>query len=413
MPPIFFRNWDLLDGTFSSPLSGSITRYIRVNNVITAITLQRQVYSILYWQNGENPISTGSTAYVGVEVDNTTNAELTRYLLFYEDTNPNNDNAKQTTEYWVNANDILNLSYSTREKNTGFVNTNQFVYVKLELADGNFYTLSTTGTWSYNVWRRVGVAWSNAEDRRFWKDYQIEAQPFPENGKLTIEFTSIGHSRTANNEVHYKDMAIDIRTYFNDMVEVDGYEYKNSQVNELKNLYDNEIFLSESDNIGTQGAILANDYTQLNNWKYYNANDNTAVNFAKYIARGYWRAMYRNFQRMEGRLYDLYQGDRLISPLNTVIFSAIDDKQFMITTLNIDVRNEEAEFTMVELRNTSNNNDFTEVGTEFFRYLSVKAQNYDEVIKEPRTPIDWKYGTLGIVNSLLRRNKRRRFNNYS
>ena len=413
MPPIFFRNWDLLDGTFSSPLSGSITRYIRVNNVITAITLQRQVYSILYWQNGENPISTGSTAYVGVEVDNTTNAELTRYLLFYEDTNPNNDNAKQTTEYWVNANDILNLSYSTREKNTGFVNTNQFVYVKLELADGNFYTLSTTGTWSYNVWRRVGVAWSNAEDRRFWKDYQIEAQPFPENGKLTIEFTSIGHSRTANNEVHYKDMAIDIRTYFNDMVEVDGYEYKNSQVNELKNLYDNEIFLSESDNIGTQGAILANDYTQLNNWKYYNANDNTAVNFAKYIARSYWRAMYRNFQRMEGRLYDLYQGDRLISPLNTVIFSAIDDKQFMITTLNIDVRNEEAEFTMVELRNTSNNNDFTEVGTEFFRYLSVKAQNYDEVIKEPRTPIDWKYGTLGIVNSLLRRNKRRRFNNYS
>jgi len=413
MPPIFFRNWDLLDGTFSSPLSGNITRFIIVNNVITAITLQRQVYSILYWQNGENPTSTGSTAYVGVEVDNTTNAELTRYLLFYEDTNPNNDNAKQTTEYWVNANDVLNLSYSTREKNTGFVNTNQFVYVKLELADGNFYTLSSTGTWSYNLWRRVGVAWSSAEDRRFWKDYEIQAQPFPENGKLTIEFTSIGHSRTANNEVHYKDMSIDIRTYFNEMLEVDGYEYKNSQVSELKNLYDNEIFLSKSDNIGTQGAILASNYTQLNNWKYYSANDNTAVNFAKYNARGYWRAMYRNFQRMEGRLYDLYQGSRLISPLNTVEFSAISDKEFMITTLNIDVRNESAEFTMVELRNTSNNNDFTQLGNEAFRYLNVKAQNYDDVIKEPRTPIDWKYGTMGIIMSLLKRNKRRRFNNYS
>jgi hypothetical protein len=263
------------------------------------------------------------------------------------------------------------------------------------------------------VWRRVGVAWSNAEDRRFWKEYQIEAQPFPENGKLTIEFTSIGHSRTANNEVHYKDMSVEIRTYFNQMLEVDGYEYQNSQVNELKNLYDNEIFLSKSDNIGTQGAILASNYTQLNNWKYYSANDNTAVNFAKYNARGYWRAMYRNFQRMEGRLYDLYQGSRLISPLNTVEFSAILNKEFMITTLNIDVRNESAEFTMVELRNTSNNNDFTELGNEAFRYLNVKSQNYDDVIKEPRTPIDWRYGTMGVIMSLLKRNKRRRFNNYS
>jgi len=413
MPPIFFRNWDLIDGTFSSPLSGTITRFIKVNNVVTSITLQRQVYTLLNWQNAENPISTQNDAYIGVEIDPTTNAELTRYLLFYEDTNPNNDQGKQTTEYWVNANDVLNLAYSTREKNTGFVNTNQFVYVRLELSNGNYYTLNASGYWDYNVWRRVGVAWSAAEDRRFWKEYEIEAQPFPENGKLTIEFTSIGHSRTASNEVHFKDLSVDIRTYFNQMLEVDGYEYKNSQVNELKNLYDNEIFVSKSDNIGTQGAILTDSYAQVPSWKYAGANDNTAVPFAQYIARGYWRAMYRNFQRMEGRLFDLYQGSRLLSLLNTVQFSAITNKEFMITTLNIDIRQETAEFTMVELRNTSNTNDFTETGTENFKYLNVKARNFDDVIKEPRTPIDWRYGTLGVINSLLRKNKRRRFNNYS
>jgi hypothetical protein len=197
------------------------------------------------------------------------------------------------------------------------------------------------------------------------------------------------------------------------LLEVDGYQYRNSQVTELKNLYDNEIFVSKSDNIGTQGAILTDSYAQVNSWKYAGANDNTAVPFAKYMGRAYWRAMYRNFQKMEGRLYDLYQGSRLLSLLNTVQFSAITSKEFMITTLNIDVRNEAAEFTMVELRSTANNNDFTETGTEDFKYLNVKARNFDEVIKEPRTPIDWKYGTLGVINSLLRRNKRRRFNNYS
>ena len=413
MPPIFFRNWDLLDGTFSSPLSGSVTRYIKVNNVVTSVSVQRQVYTLLNWQNPDNPITTGSNAYIGVEIDTSTNAELTRYLMFYEDTNPNNDEAKQTTEYWVNANDVLTVSYSTREKNTGFASSNQFVYVKLELANGNFYTLNASGVWIYNLWQRVGVSWSNSEDRRFWKEYQIESQPFPENGKLTIEFTSIGHSRTATNEVHFKDLSVEIKTYFNEMLEVDGYQYKNSQVNELKNLYDNEIFVSKSDNIGTQGAILNNDFTQINNWKYYNSNDNTAVPFAKYIARGYWRNMYRNFQRMEGRLYDLYQNNRLLTPLETVNYATIENTVFMITTLSSDIRNESAEFTMVELRFTGTNDDREQVGTEEFKYLNVKAQNYDEVIKEPRTPIDWKYGTIGVVSSLIRKNKRRRFNNYS
>jgi hypothetical protein len=413
MPPIFFRNWDLLDGTFSSPLSGTVTRFIKVNNVITSITIQRQVYSLLYWQNADNPITTQNDAYIGVEIDTTTNAELTRYLMFYEDTATNNDNAKQTTQYAVNARDVLNLSYSTREKNTGFTITNQFVYVRLELPDGNFYTLNSSGVWNYNIWSRVGVSWSGSEDRRFWKEYNIQSQPFPENGKLTIEFTSIGHSRTSNNEVHFKDLSVEITNYFNEMLEVDGYEYKNSQSSELKNLYDNEIFLSKSDNIGTQGAILANDYTQINNWKYHSENDNTAVPFPKYIARTYWRAMYRNYQRIEGRLYDLYQNNRLLTPLSTVNFDVLENKIFMITTLSLDIRNESAEFTMVELRDTTTNNDSTQLGTENFRYLNVKAQNYDEVIKEPRTPIDWKYGTVGVVSSLIRKNKRRRFNNYS
>ena len=401
MPPIFFRNWDLIDGTFSSPLS----------------TSSRIVYSLDVWPNVDPIFGTfyglGSAAYIGVEIDTTTSAELTRYLLFYEDNDINNDNARTTTPYPVNANDIISLSYSRREKNDGFVTGNSWVFITIKAFNGDFYTLNPSGQWALNARRRIGPVYSNAEDRRFWKDFNIESQPIPVNGELIITFTSLGHSVTSLNEVHYKDLSVEIKTYFNQMLEVDGYEYKNSQVNELKNLYDNEIFVSKSDNIGTQGAILTSTFGQLPSWKYSGANDNTAVPFAQYIARGYWRAMYRNFQRIEGRLYDLYQGSRLLSLLNTVEFSAITNKEFMITTLNIDLRNESAEFTMVELRNTANSNDFTETGTEAFKYLNVKARNFDDVIKEPRTPIDWKYGTLGVINSLLRRNKRRRFNNYS
>jgi hypothetical protein len=308
------------------------------------------------------------------------------------------------------------MSFASREKNAGFKNGVQYVRVQVTKSNGDYYYLEANGRWRFQGQGGIpnlGATWENAQDRRFWEEYSIESEPIPENGMLSIMFTNWGHSRTANNEVHFKDLSVEIRPYYNEMLEVDGYQYKNSQTSELKNLYDNEIFVSKSDNISTQGAILTDSYAQVNSWKYAGADDNTAVPFAKYIARSYWRAMYRNFERIEGRLYDLYQGSRLLSLLNTVKFSAITDKEFMITTMNIDVRNESAEFTMVELRNTANDNDFTETGTEDFKYLNVKARNFDEVIKEPRTPIDWKYGNLGVINSLLRRNKRRRFNNYS
>lgn len=396
MPPVFFRNFDLLDGDFNAPLS----------------TSTRQVYDLTYWDGVFTPYPSTSNVYVGVDIDVSTTAELRRYLLFYEDTDPNNDNGIKTTDYYVNAGDKLTLSYSTREKNAGFVGTNQFVYIRILASNGDFYTLNANGAWVLNTYSRVGYTWQNAEDRRFWKDYNIESEPFPVNGALSIQFTSVGHSRTANNEVHYKDLDLTIQNYFNDMLSVDGYEYKNYQDIQAKNVYDNEIFLSRSDNISTQGALLSSTYTQLNQWKYYNANDNTAVDFAKYIARMYWRTMYRNFKRLEGRLFNIYASGRMISPLNTLIFSVYDSSIFMLTTLNIDLRNEQAEFTSIELKSVEG--DWPNlIGDESFKYLNVKALSDDELIKAPRMPIDYRFGNLSVLNSLIRNRKRRRFNSYS
>ena len=164
--------------------------------------------------------------------------------------------------------------------------------------------------------------------------------------------------------------------------------------------------------MGTCGAILKDDYSQLAEWKYYSAADGTAVNFSKYINRAAWRALYRNFTRIEGRLMDLYSSGRLLSPLNTVEFTALANKEFIITTLQMDVRNESAEFTMVEIRGTSDTDDFTQLGTESFKYRNVKQQDPDGKIEKPKVPINWKFGTIGVILSLLRRSAIRRFNNY-
>jgi len=395
-PPIYFRNWDLRDGVYKPLLS----------------TSSREVYELSDWTTTQNPISVGDDAYIGIEIDSVTNSELVRYLLFYEDTDPNNDNGVKTTGYRVGKNDKVQFSYSIREKNAGLANSQQFCYVYLNVGGGNYYTLNDDGKWYYNINKAIGKSWASVEDRRFWKDFSIQSEGLPADGTITIEITSIGHSRTSNNEVHFKDISFDVLNYFNEMVSVDGFEYKSSQSGNIKRKYDNELFFAKSDNVGTCGAILKDDYTQLAEWKYYSAADGTAVNFSKYINRAAWRTLYRNFTRIEGKLMDLYSSGRLLSPLNTVEFTAIPDKEFLITTLQMDVRNESAEFTMVEIRDTSNTDDFTHLGTEDFKYKNVKQQDPDGKIEKPKVPINWKFGTIGVIMSLIRRGNIKRFNNY-
>ena len=399
-PPIYFRNWDLIDGTFQVMLS----------------TATRQVYTLDNWQNVDSVLASfyGLTndAYVGIEYDSVTVAELTRYILFYEDTDPNNDNGKTTTIYPVNKFDKINISFSRREKNSGLVTGNSLTcFVKLT-AGSNYYFLDDTGKWFLNTVRSLQIGYSSATDRRFWKDFSITSEAIPENGTVTVTFTSLGHSRTANNEVHFKDINFSITTYFNEMLTVDGYQQKNEQAAVLKNKYDNQLFISNSPNVSVQGAIMTATYGGVGNWKYYTASDSTAVEFSKYIARCYWRTMYRNFIRMEGRLYDIYPGSRLLSPLNVARFTELENKEFQITTLNIDVANESAEFTMVELRDTTDTGDFTETGTEQFKYLNVR-QEREEKIYEDKKPIDYKFGLGYVIIQLLQRSKRRRFNNYA
>lgn len=390
-PPIYFRNWDLIDGTLSIPLSG----------------LNRNVYTLDNWGTLDTVVAGSSFnltdgGYIGVEFDPTTGAEVLRYILFYEDNNDSNNFGVTTTKYPINKYDKLNFSISRREKNASFNPGAFYVFIKIT-AGSDYYYLSEDGKWNKNslIWA-IRSPYSVSFDRRNWKDAFIQSLEVPENGQVEITITSTGSNSTAN-EVHYKDLSFQIQTYFNSMVTVDGYEYKTAQTQTLKNKYDNQIFVSQSANISTQGAIMTSGYGQVADWKYYSALDATAVNFAKYIDRATWKTLYRNFLKLEGALYDLYSGSRLLSPLNTLKFTAIPDTEFMLTTLRMDVANESAEFTAIELRKTNTTDDFDEIGDETFRYLNVKSESTEKVY-EDKKPMDFRYGAIGqFIQAITKR----------
>lgn len=395
VPPTYFRNFDLLD-LAADAYSGVAPAYWTAapSNLAT-------FYG--YINQGE----------VFVDLEAVTGAEIRRGMKLQGKANTRAGGAKRSSLYPINGGDKITLSYSVKFNIPYFRFNHQWVYVLFVSESGQQFYLDLDGKW-YIAFRTVGYAYHRDEDRRFWKDYSITSFGVPGNGTVSIILTGDNTVLIdgAIYDVFYKDLEFSISTSFNEMTDVDGYEQKSDTSANLKNKFDAEIFIANAPNISTQGSLLRSNFINATNWKY-KGGGSPIMPFAKYITRAYWRTMWRNFMRIEGRLYDLYQGSRLLSPLNSIEFTEVEDKEFMLTTLQMDLRQETSEFTMIELRDTSNTNDYTQNGNETFRYLNVKAKDEDDPIKEPKTPIDWRFGPIGVISSLIRRGKRRRFNNYS
>jgi hypothetical protein len=395
-PEIIFRNIDFLDA----------------GNLIST-----NKFEVLYWDPPNVPLANFynyiNQGFISKEFDDFGN-EFSRLIGFQGGTtnNSNQSGAKLSTWYSVNIGDKCNLSYQTKNSIAYFLNGRQWCYV-IHIDENSVQRhLNPFGGWTV-LFDNIGYFYDQNEDRRFWKDYSIEFT-IPSNGYIYIMLTGLSQNLQGNNhEVYFRDLNFSIESSYNILKGAGGYEYKSSINKEKKNKFDNELFLSNSLSLSTKGALFKFNFPNtdlVQNVKY--KDDTELMPFAQYITRSYWRTMYRNFLRIEGALYNLNNGN-LITPYNIATFAAIENKEFMITTMQMDIRQESAEFTMIELKDTTDNSDFEENGIELYRLINIKAKDANNPIKEPKTPIDWKYGTLGVINSLLRRSKRRRFNNYS
>jgi hypothetical protein len=403
-PPIYFRNWDLLDGILDNAKS----------------TATRKIYELQHWLPCETwnqivpgQINVNRKAYVAADINTTINAEIRRYMVLYRNNTGFSETAIKTTRYPVNGGDIINVGFSAR-LNIALIPNRYIFYkcvVKLIGNNGtNYYLAGGDANWYTNFQALVKTHDTNY-DTRLWSDFfGGNSKPIPVSGLIELEFTS--HGAEDATEVHFKDITFEINGRFQEQITVDAFEFKSESLQNIRNKYDNDIFISTSPNISNTGSIISSSAspTSIDYWNYKNTNIN--IPFLQYITRAYWRTMWRNFMRIEGRLYDLYQGNRLLSPLNSIEFTEFEDKEFMLTTLQMDLRQETSEFTMIELRDISNTNDFTQNGTESFRYLNVRAKDENDPLKEPRFPVDWKLGVFGVLQSLIRRKKMRRYNNY-
>lgn len=417
-PTLYFRNFDLLDLEPIPETLRDAPKYWR--DPPTALA---NFYGYFFGFAGGF-----LGAQIEVQIDGGTGQEIQRYIkLFGSRVNSPvgiGAGAAWTTEYPVNEGDEIDFGFTVRSTIGVFEPGRTWCYVIFRNSNNQLFYLRPEGSWGTNF-ISVGPTWVNNEDRRFWKEYNVNSV-IPETGWVSIVLTGASSNLVNSDEfyVEFKDLSFGVKPAVS-IGTASGYEHKSKNKKQNKNKFDVEMFISNSENIAVKGALTGFDEIlpiSLKNWTYRN-DENTGLPFAKYINRAYWNTMYRNFLKIEGRLFNIYYTDNtILSPLIAPRFDQFLGKTFMFTTMQIDIRQESAEFTSIEL--VDNSIDYPEaqgeVGfdtyrnvIETFRYLDLKAKDYNNPVKEPKVPIDWKYGAFSAISSLIRRNRIRRFNNYS
>ncbi|HEY9703678.1 MAG TPA: hypothetical protein V6C58_14620, partial [Allocoleopsis sp.] len=263
-----------------------------------------------------------------------------------------------------------------------------------------YYYLKADGKWvsGTSTWQLMGLATSVVSFTFNGTLVYESVDPIPQDGLLEIYLQ-------ADSGVEFWNMSMAYEYNPSNGFRAAGFYHEESQTTELKTKIDNEIFISDSVGVATRGAMMLKaSITPLQYWEHKSITEK--LKFSNIINRAVYKKSYRNYYTLEGALLNNYDGNYLFTPLNTFLFDVIDNLEFMLSTIKVDLINDKSEATFVELLNTSNSDDFDEVGTEVFKYLDYKTDTPEIKEKEKFVP-DNRFGVIGYLVQLFTRKKKR------
>lgn len=234
--------------------------------------------------------------------------------------------------------------------------------------------------------------------------------PVPEDGEMEIYLSYYQVNGTVNNSGATLSKIWDFNFDYTPSIsayqfEASGHVYKNEGTG-VKNEYQElKVYVNDGLNINHKGVLYNASSSLVNYWFHEGVTEE--VKLGQLLNRGKWKCYWRNFYKLEGTLLNVITSNYLISPLNTIIYYGptgdnLNGKEFIICTLrNVDIVNDTAEGTFVELLNTGDTLDFDETGTETFEFLDIKdiRVNPEQNLKNPPKGINilLKYGPIGWV----------------
>ena len=200
------------------------------------------------------------------------------------------------------------------------------------------YTLDNDGTWvqsnsSYTTFfKYLNMSYSSIEDLTIWKTFEVQSKAVPGPGVMYVCFVSTNVTYDAN----HKGLAIEIKepSYKPGVIgDYDQYE----RTNNIKQNYNEQTFLDDSNNVNHKGAIHFSGNLTGDNW-YRQRFDTERLTFKRHKAIAHMLLDRRTRLKLDVNMLGLTYMDgsteRMIGLMNRFRFvDDAPDKLFMILNL--------------------------------------------------------------------------------
>jgi hypothetical protein len=244
--------------------------------------------------------------------------------------------------------------------------------------------LKPDGTWSATPFWTLTL-----DDNQVYSVETVISTPF--DGYLYIDFTEASHAIN-NITVNINGFSV----YDGGKTSVGYYVSRTNDSANLLNELDDDIYICDSLNRGAKGALLSDETGEAELLSYWKRNDNEeSIKFQDIINEATWKMRGRTSLRMEGRIWNIYE-EGLLNPLMLVNHTSYPTKQFQICTIDMDLKNETAETTLVECYDT-------EISTQAAVKKTglINPQDLEAEPKDAKKPISWRWGPTGVIIQLI------------
>ena len=289
-------------GSFLSPLSGS----------------GYSAWNLVGWSHwtgqpqtglGTSEAASSQTAYIKKEFD-VYNTETDRYYVVPIDvtapaTQLQNYIRNDNDDFWVDAGDKISPSITFRTLSDEST-TDLYLAAIIILKDGfsgsssgHWYSLDNSGSWT-NTPNSVFGQYNITADTTEWTTVSIAETTIPASGTMYL-LLGRGNMVVAGNQAHFKDIQFNYVPYVKgSRLAVKGDYWLTSQNTNIKDVIEDEVFISDAPKRILKGALWNEAGTALTNPDWYKLNETENRHFKELINLGRYRQQYVRQRRVEG-----------------------------------------------------------------------------------------------------------------
>jgi hypothetical protein len=308
-------------------------------------------YTIDCWTLEEAPISAPTAGvldwYRKEDLDGDGNV-IDNYV-FIERLGTENQHWIKSQPVKINANDVIDISldYRTQGNTTNGPANINVALVRLTTSTDTYY-MDDDGNWEDAAVRHITASYSSLENSGDWKSVERRSKAAPGSGEIEILLTNV----RSNSDANFRDLRFEIRESTKQPGVVGDFD-RYTLTETIRNNYEEQTYLDDSNNNAHKGALFFNDELTGDNWyRHRYPSERLTFKRQKAISHMLLNRRYRN--RLEVNMLGLKwfdSADKPIGLMNRFVF--VDDaptKSFMIANLSeMDFMNGTWKATLIEV----------------------------------------------------------------